>query len=208
MSPATSPQEISRRFAVPVRAHFQAGRAGLSQGAAQRLPQSISLGTVSSEDRPAAFIHAKVLAFQRPHGMVLAIGSANCSRAALLAESGRGNAELMAVDVLTTTDADNFFGDLILSDAAPTLPQHPPSDDWEIDATPPFRILAARRDAERLEIAFKSDGPISDLALLAPEGRWTAVQTHSGVASFVVPVRITKAQITARKPLRRRGRGL
>lgn len=192
-------EEISRRYPVSVRAYFQPDRAGLSQSAAARLPSAISLGTVISEHRPNAFIHAKVIAFQRAGDVVIAVGSANCSRAALLAGTGWGNAELMAVDVLSTSAAADFFDDLALTEAAPVLPEHPPSDDWEIDAIPALRILAARREADRLEIAFKSAGSISDLAVLAPEGRWSAhqVDIEGAVATFMIPIRLTKVQLTA-----------
>lgn len=192
-------QEIAKRFAVPVRAYLQPGRAGLSQSAAKHLPPTVNLGSVTSVERPSSFLHAKILAFDSPAGSVLAVGSANCSRAALLLQGVRGNAELMAVQALPADRTADFFEDLVLSDEAPELPEHPPSEDWEMEAAPPLRILAARREGDRLEIAFKSQAPVSDLTAISAEGNWQAVHIDhdQSLASFLIPLRLTKVQIAA-----------
>ena len=100
---------IANRFGAPVTCWLQPGREGLSKSAAEGLPKNVSLQSVDCEEalRPS-FIHAKVLAFHRDEDVVMAVGSANCSQAALLAQRSWGNAELMAVDTVSHEVADAF----------------------------------------------------------------------------------------------------
>ena len=75
--------EIQRRFQAPATVWLQPRREGLSVSAAASLSKQIALKTVECrEERRPSFIHAKMLAFHRSDDVVLAIGSANCSRAA------------------------------------------------------------------------------------------------------------------------------
>ena len=178
--------EIRRRFGVPVTAWIQPGREGLSSIAAAALPEGITLKTIDcSEDRRPSFIHAKVFVFHRPNDVALAAGSANCSRAALLAKGDWGNAELMVVDNVTPDVCANFFAELIQSEALPTLPEQPSSDEPELE-TPHLRILAARHEGDRLDVAFKSAEPLSDLAVEAEDGVWPATHVDfvRGLAAF------------------------
>lgn len=78
--------ELRRRFGVPVTVRLQPGRVGLSRIAAEALPEGIKLSTVDCPpERRPSFIHAKVYGFHRASDVVLAVGSANCSRAGLRA---------------------------------------------------------------------------------------------------------------------------
>jgi hypothetical protein len=178
--------EIHRRFGVPVTVRLQPGREGLSSIAAAALPEGIALKTIDCpEQRQTSFIHAKVFAFHRADDVVLAVGSANCSRAGLLAARHWGNAELMVVDSVAPKVFTELFADLVQSEATPNLPENTPSDEWEVD-TPRLRILAARREGERLDVAFKSSEPLSHLIVEAEEGVWPAahVDDASGLAVF------------------------
>ena len=176
---------IANRFGVPVTCWIQARRAGLSQSAASTLPANVSLRAVDCEDQPhPRFIHAKLLAFHRENDVVLAIGSANCSRAALLADRSWGNAELMAVDSVSTADAETFFSALVRGDGPPALPDTPASDDWERIARHPLRILAARQEGARLSVAYHAPEPLADVRLESDEGTWLPT-SDSGTGELV-----------------------
>jgi hypothetical protein len=104
--------EIARRWSVPVTCWMQAGHEGISRPAAAGLPSNVKLLCVDvQESNRPSFIHAKILAFHRDDDVVLAVGSANCSRAALLAASDWGNAELMAIEVVSHAEAEALLGE-------------------------------------------------------------------------------------------------
>lgn len=192
---------IAGRFGAPVTCWMQPGRAGLSQAAAAKLPSSVTLKSIDCEEsRRPSFIHAKVMAFHRDDDVVLAVGSANCSQAALLAQRTWGNAELMAVDTVSHDVAEAFLAGLVRSEDTPSLPAEPPSDNWEDMVAPPLRVLAARHEADRVEIAYRAAGPITDLILEAEAGVWPAatVDLAGGLASFIVPQRLRTIRLSAR----------
>ncbi|MGD9979559.1 MAG: hypothetical protein AB7H66_03245 [Hyphomonadaceae bacterium] len=178
---------IASRFSVPITCWVQPGRAGLSQSAAAALPQNVSLKSVDCiEERRPSFIHAKVLAFHRAEDAVIVVGSANCSQAALLADSTWGNAEIVAVDVASEERATEFFSELVRSETPPPLPEHPPSEDWEEPPRNALRILAARQEGDVLKVAYHSHSTLTDLQLEAAEGVWapTSIRTDSAQATF------------------------
>lgn len=180
--------EMGRRFRVPVTVWVQPKHEGLSGTAAAALPDGIMLKTIDCmPDRSPSFIHAKMLAFHRAHDIVLAVGSANCSRAALLADSNWGNAELMAMGTVTPAALAQFFAEMMQSDEPPKLPENSPSDEWQLEV-PPLRILAARQEGNRLDVAFKSAEVLSNLVVEAEEGIWQASQLNTSDALAVFPV--------------------
>lgn len=190
--------EIRHRFEVPVAAWIQPGREGLSSKAAAALPDGIVLKTIDCmEDRSPSFIHAKVLAFHRADDVILAIGSANCSRAALLADRDWGNAELMVVDTVSPAGFAQFFAELVESDEQPNLPEHPPCDEWEVEI-PPLRILAARQEENRLDVAFKSAELLSHLVVETDEGVWRAshLDVAGGLAIFPISHRLRSIKLS------------
>lgn len=143
-------QAISQRFQAPVRVLLQRGRAGLTRAAAANLRElEVSLASVDAERR---FIHAKVYAFHYPETVFLAVGSANCSRAALTLHGDRGNAELVAVREVPKDEADAFLGFLEEVPGEPDLPTIPPQETEEAGEAPSFRILAASYLHGRIEI--------------------------------------------------------
>jgi hypothetical protein len=184
---------IAERFEAPVTCWLQPGRVGLCRAAAQSLPSNVTLKSVDCEEaRRPSFIHAKVLAFHREADVVLAVGSANCSKAALLAQQTWGNAELMAVDVVSHELAEAFFSGLAHIDEAPVLPDAPPSEGWETITPSALRILAARQEGDRLDIAYKSVEPLTDLSVEADAGAWPAVtvDVERKTARFILPLRL------------------
>lgn len=182
--------EIAKRFAAPVTALLQPGRAGLWTGAATALPANVILKSVQNPGERPAFIHAKVLALHRDDDVLLAVGSANCSVAALLSDADRGNAELMAFEAVSHEVAETFLGELTVTDQAPDLPQERPSEDWPDEERPALRILAARAEGGELEIAFKADQRVRDLVVVS-DGEWPVRQLdmEQGVARLAMPVR-------------------
>ena len=194
---------IADRFAAPVTCWVQTGREGLSRGAAELLPQNVSLRSIDCEEgRRPSFIHAKVLAFHRDDDVVLAIGSANCSQAALLAGRSSGNAELMVVDTVSHEAAEAFFSDLVRGDQAPNLPEQSPSDDWEMIALHPLRILAARHEGDTLHVAYHFVGELTDLFIEADVGTWPAatIDAERRLATFTLPQRPRTIVLRGRGP--------
>jgi HKD family nuclease len=113
--------EIARRFQVPVTAYVQPSRAGLSKGAADRLPELVSIGTANCNagegDRA---IHAKIFAFHRKDDVILAVGSANCSQAALTLGPEACNAEMVVIQTASLKDAAEFLAGVALDEVPPT----------------------------------------------------------------------------------------
>lgn len=109
-----------------------------------------------SADGPAraAFIHAKFYAFLRGDEALVIAGSANCSRAALLASGSSGNAELMALCRMPVADFEtSLVGELQRIPAPLVLAEAPPDPD-DISAAATLRVLAARFEAGILLIGF------------------------------------------------------
>ena len=143
---------LSDRFKTPVIALLQQNHVGLTEEVANNLPEKVVLKCV--EVNPHRFIHAKLYAFQQPHFTTLFVGSANMSRAALLANDRWGNAELMAVEELPSETVDQLFLDgLTILKEPPNFPKTPPSDEWEVTQRK-CRIIAARYSAGILEIVY------------------------------------------------------
>lgn len=191
--------EIAVRFGVPVTCWLQRGREGLSKGAADRLPPNVTLASVDCADgRPTSLIHAKVIAFRRDADVVVAVGSANCSRAALTLPAFRANAELMAVGPVAHAEWEAFLDGMARGGTPPSLPEEPPSADWETDAGHPFRVLAARRTGDRLDVAFTAPGPLAELAAEADGHSWPALGSPGGsVACFGSDERVAAVTLTA-----------
>lgn len=113
-------------------------------------------------DRPA-FVHAKFYAAIRGDEAVVVQGSANCSRAALLMDGKRGNAELMT---LIRTTAKAFRRDWLESLTEASGSEWPPEDDPCDDGGPPTRpalqILGARADGGVVLVAYHPPAAVVD----------------------------------------------
>ena len=143
-----------------VRAYLQPRHAGLSSDLLHRLPGNVRQGTIEDveEERRHKFIHAKAYVVKTPGESTICIGSANCSRAALMADASWGNAEIMALKRLPTEEIEEMFSGFLLTEGAPELPETHPSEDWEI-AQSDLRILAAHHENGQLVIHYKSSKP-------------------------------------------------
>lgn len=141
------------------------------------------------EGRPA-FVHAKFYAAIRGDTATIVQGSANCSRAALLMDGPRGNAELMSV---VRTSAEAFRRDWLAtlpeaSDAEP-LPEDAEQID-EASMPPPLQILRAQAEGGVILVAFRPMGTTVSRALIddkqvaftTPEAGLVRI-SHVGAAS-------------------------
>ncbi len=161
--------EIGRRLPVPVTTLLQKNHVGLTETAAASRPSNVSLVSVDTD--PPRFIHAKLFAFRRPKSTLLIAGSANVSRAALMASLTWGNAELVSAQEVSHEQIDELLADLLILDGEPVLPDTPPSEEWEIP-TAPLRILAARFIDGILDVIFKPVGPLLDVVVELDDGTW------------------------------------
>jgi len=139
----------------PTRILVQNKRTNLSQKAIRNLPQDITILPVefSHEDNNRhSFLHSKFYAFEKIETVELFVGSANCSRAALIASGNAGNAELLTKIILPKEDYERLFLneleftglELVLSDGDEQEDKVP---DKEI-----LRILAVRQSGGEVRI--------------------------------------------------------
>ena len=140
---------------------YQAGRATLQERAwtptaARARLQSIDFTRpVSSGEERSAFVHSKFYGLRRENEVVVLSGSANCSRAALTVEGRAGNAELMAVRVMTLqVFEEELLGELKLLSEPIVLPDGPSNDVDERSRATAVRVLAARFEAGCLLIGY------------------------------------------------------
>ena len=139
----------------------QAGRTALHErawkpNAASATLQGIDFAHAEDDGRErGAFVHAKFYGLRRANEVVVLAGSANCSRAALTARGNAGNAELMAVRVVSPQEFErDFLGDLELSSEPIVLPSEPHDEPDEDASGTSLRILAARFDGGTLLVGF------------------------------------------------------
>ena len=139
----------------------QAGRTALRQQAweptaARARLQNIDYRHPGFADRVrSAFVHAKFYGLRRLDDVVVIAGSANCSRAALTLQGNVGNAELMAVRVLTPQAfEEEFLGEFYISSEPVVLPDELPGENDEEAPGTTLRILAARFEAGCLLIGY------------------------------------------------------
>lgn len=173
--------ELARRVPVPTTTLLQLGNVGLPASAIETIPANVALR--STDTNPSRFIHAKLFVLRRSHLTCLVAGSANISRAALMANGTWGNAELVAVQEVSHEQAKELLGDLMILDEEPTFPETAPSGEWEIQTTP-LRVLAAWFMDGVLEFTFKSDSPFRDITVETNDGltKTAIVATNSKLA--------------------------
>lgn len=163
-----------------VRVMLQPRRAGLSQDIVAGLPTKVGLHGIEpvTEDSRHKFIHAKTYVFETAAGTFLAAGSANCSRAALMANASWGNAELMALSQLTQPEVEDFWSGFAVTDVPPDLPATYPSEEWSIE-TSELRILGARKDGSTLTVYFKAEVGFAQLAIQTQADLLVQAQEHT-----------------------------
>ena len=116
----------------------------------------VDFNHTNSENAPRqAFIHSKWYAFKTGEAVIVFMGSANCSQAALTIPGRPGNAELMVMAALSP-DAfeENFIGELEFLDLPPELPGAIADTPPVQEKTDHIRCSAARLDQFAIQVAF------------------------------------------------------
>ena len=110
---------------------------------------------VSDGEERSAFLHAKFYGLRRENDVVVLSGSANCSRAALTVAGRAGNAELMAVQVMTPEAfEEELLGELKPSSKPIVLTDKSSSDVDDESGGTAVRVLAARFEARCLLVGY------------------------------------------------------
>lgn len=135
----------------------QPGRGGPTDSAWKKVAGRAQLKSVTVQHMDdkghsrEAFLHAKWFAFENADRVTLFVGSANCSRAALIAPAG--NAELMAVREMKSEDfTAAFLDDLSDVSGPPVLPAERPK---EPKTSVRFRLLGATYERDYLRVAYE-----------------------------------------------------
>ncbi|MBJ6799756.1 hypothetical protein [Geomonas propionica] len=166
---------LGTRFNAKVRVAVQSKRSGLKREVADTLSKKLyDLQSVDFHHRELeggvreAFIHAKWYALVHGEEVTVILGSANCSRAALLTPGKPGNAELVTTVTLPKEQFDALFlAELEFLDTPLELKTILEGDGPEIIAAAFLRVMAARLDQGELTIAYDcSDGvTVTDLVI-------------------------------------------
>ena len=169
--------ELANRIPVPTTTLLQKNYVGLPATSIEEIPANVALRCMDTD--PSRFVHAKLFAFRRSQATSILAGSANISRAALMADGSWGNAELLAVQEVSNEQASELLEDLVIMDEEPSFPETAPSEEWEIRSTP-LRILSAWFVEGVLEFSFKSDSPLRDVAVETNDGLTIAAIDTTG----------------------------
>lgn len=156
--------------------------------AASATLQHIDFGHAADDGRErSAFVHAKFYGLRRAHEVVVLAGSANCSRAALTVRGNAGNAELMAVRVVSPQEFEKeFLGELKLSSDPVVLPSEPHDEADEDGGGTPLRILAARFEGGTLLVGYAPSSAMVSKCLV-DEGTTAFQIEEKGVVSVFCP---------------------
>lgn len=134
-----------------------------------------------------AFLHAKFYAVERGEQVTLAVGSANCSRAALTLAGDRGNCELMAFRTLHLDEfRKGILGEIEISEEPPSV------DDPQEDTSPPEReagpqLVAARMDQGVLRLAYGAPPGWEPQEAIVSDEPHPVLGSGSGVCEANVP---------------------
>ena len=142
----------------PTEVFLDPKHSNLRSAAVDGLPQKIELRPAwversDSSGRRSSFLHAKFYAAERGDEVVVLVGSANCSRAALTTTGEVGNAELMAAVRLNRAEFGALESELRFGSQADLDLTGPEDDsDEEADSGGPL-LLAARAEDDVVTIA-------------------------------------------------------
>lgn len=172
---------------------IQNGMSTLYTYAKNKLPKNVRLHPVefrkikeySTEHR--RFIHAKFYAIEQNKNIILFLGSANCSNAALTIPGESGNAELVAVQRMSLqkfqeiylNELDILEGEVILQ--KPKENDDPPETDIHT-----IRLQAARYDDQQLTIAYVSDTDLCIKKAVIDDVNYDLKIIQEGIAEVTV----------------------
>lgn len=150
-------RQIHRKTGSPnTRVLIQCKKTNLTNKAIELMPENIEFVPVTfkHQDERESFLHSKFYAFEKDDSVNVAIGSANCSMAALGIPEG-GNAELIALATMSRDDFQNHLIDeLHFVGGSLTLQNAIPEKADETSDAPQIRILAARQFGLDLRVVF------------------------------------------------------
>lgn len=161
--------ELKSRFEVSTTKVFvPKRRSNISAGLAERLQSDEILNVTSFEVKDdetikQQFVHAKALALLNNSDAEIFLGSANCSYAALLAESDRGNCEVMVRHTLSRNEYDEqILGELTLSsDPIDLSPEGDDLEEADNFSAGKLRIKAASYENGSLIVSYEAhDGMV------------------------------------------------
>jgi len=117
--------------------------------------QQVSFDHQSVDGKPrTAFVHAKFYALLSGEQATVFAGSANCSRAALIASGSAGNAELLAVSRMSAADFETLLVGELQRIPAPVLLPDTKLEQEDPSVIPSIRVLAARFEQGSLRVGF------------------------------------------------------
>ena len=160
------PRELGE---APSTVFVQNNRTNLLESAAAKLDPSFEIravtfhhqeriGSKREEHTREALLHAKFYAVQQGEQVMVFLGSANCSRAALTIPGSAGNAELMAHSVMSADEFQELFlKELVNVDDGPHLSSQPAEQPAADEALAFIRVRAARMDFGRVRVTYESD---------------------------------------------------
>jgi len=160
----------------------QSGKCNLPKSAFSRIKDRVDLRSVelrkpesNKEDR-SRFLHAKFYAFESADDVVVVVGSANCSRAALKGTGREGNAELVTIHKLSRSRYKaEFLNDLDFPKEQPILGEEVADPDEVPYEEAPLRLHAARFDGGSVLLGYVRHADVRLTDCLA-DGAAQAVQ--------------------------------
>jgi len=148
---------------------------GLPKTAVSGLPDNVKAVPISFTRVTAnglereSFVHAKFYGISALDRTTVFAGSANCSRAALTIPGKKGNAELLAIQILSPDEfRSDYLAEISKLEGTLNLPDQEEEDDQR-ESQDSIRILAARYDNGLLHIAYKC-GPKVEITLCLVDG--------------------------------------
>jgi len=138
----------------------QSGQSTLTQSAVDATSVKLRLLSIKSkrQDSGNTFIHAKFYAMFCGSEVLLFVGSANCSAAALTQSGKNGNAEMLAFKLMEAQEFDGqIVSELEVLEEAPKI-THQRGKDESHDSAEKILILGASYESGSLTVAFTTNG--------------------------------------------------
>ena len=159
--------EIANRWPVSITVSMQKSHVGLSTHAVSAQPTNVSI--VPVETVPARFIHAKAVFFEAESSIHLVSGSANISRAALLSNLEWGNAELVTIQEINSSQQEELLSEFHLQDEDLVFPETPPSDEWKLEKSP-LKLLHASYVDGIIRVHLEAGLELENITLVTNDG--------------------------------------
>ena len=168
------------------------GAAKLDESVTKKSIEYIRVGENASNDKSVqnnTFVHAKFYGIEGKDGVAVAVGSANCSRAALTIPGARGNAELMAHRQISKEKFQlEFLDELSILGDEPQLMEAPPIAEQQSAEEDLFRICSASWQQGKLSVTFQSDEGVKITSVRTDAGQVFEGGIDSGLSAIVFDI--------------------